>query len=312
MATQTTTRPALVTAATSSARERRKRLIPWLFLLPGMLVLFAVGIYPVIYALWASFHRLDLANLANGTPFDGVSNYVEAFSNSLFTGALARSFAFLAISLPIEVIFGLAIALYLHGTVLPKVRGIVRVLLVVPMAMTPVVVGLIGDLFLNNQFGLANYALGLVHVGPVDWLGNSTMAFVAVLGLQIWQWTPFVTLIMVASLATVPTDIEEALRLETDSWFARLRLIQMPYLLPGLTAALIFQTAYIVKLFDMVYTLTGGGPGVSTELVSVYIERNAFRAFDIGSAAAQSVILLVITVVLSRLYIRFFYKEAQA
>jgi multiple sugar transport system permease protein len=255
---------------------------------------------------------VDLVNLAAGTPFDGAQNYVSAFFNTLFTGAVARSLIFLAISLPIELALGLLIALYLHGTVLPRVRSVVRVVLVIPMAMTPVVVGLIGSLVFNNQFGLVNYMLGFVNVSPIDWLGNSQMAFLATLVLQIWQWTPFVTLILVASLATVPPEIEEALTLETKNWFRRLRYVQLPYLLPGITAALIFQTAYIVKLFDMVYTLTGGGPGVSTELVSIYIERNAFRAFDIGTAAAQSVILLIITIVLSQLYIRFFYREAEA
>lgn len=275
-------------------------------------MLLLVGIYPVIYALWASFHHVDLVNLAGGTPFTGIQNYLSAFTNPLFTGAVGRSLAFLVISLPLELVLGLAIALYLHGTILPKVRNIVRVVLVIPMAMTPVVVGLIGSLLLNNQFGLANYILGVVRISPVDWLGNSQMAFLATLMLQIWQWTPFVTLILVASLSTVPPEIEEALTLETNSLFNRLRYVQLPYLLPGITAALIFQTAYIVKLYDMVVTLTGGGPGVSTELVSIYIERNAFRAFDIGTAAAQSVILLIITIVLSQLYIRFFYQEAEA
>ncbi len=302
----------IVRSTVSSRRERQQSLVPWLFLAPGLIGLLAVGIYPVAYAIWASLHHVDLTELGSGTPFSGVQNYVSAFSNSLFTGAVVRSLLFLAISLPVELALGLAIALYLHGTALPRVRGIVRVVLVIPMAMTPVVVGLIGDLFLNNQFGLVNYLLGLVRISPVDWLGNSANAFVAILLLQIWQWTPFVTLILVASLSTVPGDIEEAVRLESDSWWVRLRYIQLPYLWPGITAALIFQTAYIVKLFDMVYTLTGGGPGVSTELVSLYVERNAFRAFDVGSAAAQSVILLVITIALSQLYIKAFYREVDA
>jgi multiple sugar transport system permease protein len=292
--------------------NRRRALTPWLFLLPGIVVLLAVGIYPVIYALWASFHKVDLAMLAAGTPFNGGQNYLLAFFNTLFTGAVARSLVFLAISMPLELGIGVLLALYLHGTLFPKLLGVVRVILVIPMAMTPVVVGLIGTLVFNNQFGLVNYIIGVAGVSPVDWLGNSFMAFAATLALQIWQWTPFVTLILVASLSTVPPEIEEATVLETDSWLKRLQYVQLPYLLPGITAALIFQTAYIVKLFDMVYTLTGGGPGVSTELVSIYIERNAFRAFDIGTAAAQSVILLILTIILSNLYIRYFYREAEA
>lgn len=296
----------------TSEKERRRRLTPWLFLLPGIAVLLAVGIYPVIYALWASLHHVDLSDLAAGTPFNGGQNYIAAFVNSLFTGAVARSLLFLAISLPAELALGLLLALYLHGTVFPKLLGVVRVVLVIPMAMTPVVVGLIGSLIFNNQFGLVNYLIGFGRMQSVDWLGNSLLAYLTTLLLQIWQWTPFVTLILVASLATVPPEIEEAVTIETTSWFKKLLYVQLPYLLPGITAALIFQTAYIVKLFDMVYTLTGGGPGVATEYVSLYIERNAFRAFDIGTAAAQSLILLVITILLSNLYIKFFYQEAEA
>jgi multiple sugar transport system permease protein len=310
LAEQRTAQAALTVPAVKS--KRRRALTPWLFLLPGIVTLLAVGIYPVIYALWASFHKVDLAMLAAGTPFNGGQNYILAFFNSLFTGAVARSLVFLAISLPFELGIGVLLALYLHGTLFPKLLGVVRVILVIPMAMTPVVVGLIGTLVFNNQFGLVNYIIGVAGVPPVDWLGNSLMAFVATLALQIWQWTPFVTLILVASLSTVPPEIEEATVLETNSWLKRLQYVQLPYLLPGITAALIFQTAWIVKLFDMVYTLTGGGPGVSTELVSIYIERNAFRAFDIGTAAAQSVILLILTIMLSNLYIRYFYREAEA
>jgi multiple sugar transport system permease protein len=310
LAEQRTAQAALTISAVK--KDRRRRLTPWLFLLPGIVVLLAVGIYPVIYALWASFHKVDLTMLALGTPFNGGQNYLAAFFNSLFTGAVARTLVFLAISLPVELAIGALLALYLHGTIFPNVLAIVRVVLVIPMAMTPVVVGLIGTLVFNNQFGLVNYLVGVAGVAPIDWLGNSNMAFLATLLLQIWQWTPFVTLILVASLSTVPPEIEEATVLETSSWLKRLRYVQLPYLLPGITAALIFQTAYIVKLFDMVYTLTGGGPGVSTELVSIYIERNAFRAFDIGTAAAQSVILLILTIVLSNLYIRYFYREAEA
>jgi multiple sugar transport system permease protein len=112
-------------------------------------------------------------------------------------------------------------------------------------------------------------------------------------------------------LTTVPSEIEEAARLETRRWFTVLRYVQLPYLLPGLTAVLILRTADTLKLFDMVFTMTRGGPGASTELISLMIQRVGFRAFDQGLASAQAVILLIITIVLSRLYIRLVYREAE-
>ncbi len=295
-----------------SKRERADAILPWVYLAPAMVALIVVGVYPVIYALWASVHQVSLINLASGTPWSGASNYVQAFTNSFFLASLGRTLLFLVIALPLELVIGLGVALVLDGDTFSALRGAVRVILVIPMAMTPVVVGLVGDLIFNEQFGVINCLLGLVHVGPVDWLGSPASAFITILVLQIWQWTPFVALILLAGLATVPKEIEEAMRLETNSWPAILRYGKLPYLLPGITAALIFQTAYIFKLFDMVFTLTGGGPGVATQLITLYVQRNAFRAFDIGGAAAQSIILLIVTIVLARIYIRAFYQELEA
>jgi len=118
-------------------------------------------------------------------------------------------------------------------------------------------------------------------------------------------------LIFLAGLTTVPGEIEEAARLETKSWWLILRYVQLPVLIPGLTAVLILRTADTLKLFDMVFTLTRGGPGASTELISLMIQRVGFRAFDQGLASAQALILLLVTIILSQLYIRFFYKEVQ-
>ena len=128
--------------------------------------------------------------------------------------------------------------------------------------------------------------------------------------MDIWQWTPFCALIFLAGLSMVPVEIEEAARLETQAAAGTLlRHVQLPYLLPGLTAMLILRSADMLKLFDMVFTMTRGGPGAATELVSIYIQRVGFRVFDLGIASAQAILLLILTIVLARLYIRFFYRE---
>lgn len=300
-------------AAMGPLVRRRKRsrpgLVPLAFIAPGAIVLLAVGLYPVVYLLWASVHSIHLDQPYLGTPFSGIGEYVSAFESAGFLHSVGITAIMLLIALPVEIVLGMAVALLLHRPRFDAFRAVIRVVLVVPIAMTPVVVGLIGTLVFNTQFGIVNYFLGLVHLGPVDWLGGPHTAYLAILLLQVWQWTPFVALVLLASLATVPPQIEEAAALESNSWLVRLRHVQLPFLWPGIAATLIFQTAYIVKLFDMVYTLTRGGPGVSTELVSLEIERLAFRAFDIGRASAESVLLLIVTIVLSNLYIRFFYRE---
>ena len=210
-----------------------------------------------------------------------------------------------------EILFGILIALLLHRPGMGLLRALARVTLVVPLATTYAVVGLIGRRIFNRDFGVAHQFLKTLGFNSLDWLGSTTGAFAAIAVMDIWQWTPFCALIFLAGLSMVPTDIEEAAQLETRSKLALLRYVQLPYLLPGLTALLILRSADILKLFDMVFVMTRGGPGSATDLVSVYIQRVGFRVFDMGNASAQAIILLVMTIMLSRLYIKLIYREIE-
>jgi multiple sugar transport system permease protein len=127
--------------------------------------------------------------------------------------------------------------------------------------------------------------------------------------MDIWQWTPFCALVLLAGLTMVPTEVEEAARLVTKSRWQIVRHVQLPFLLPSITVILILRTADILKMFDTVFTMTRGGPGSATELISVYIQRIGFRVFDQGVASAQAILLLILTIILARLYIRFVYQE---
>jgi multiple sugar transport system permease protein len=184
-----------------------------------------------------------------------------------------------------------------------------RLSLVIPLATTFAVVGLIGRLMFNDQFGVVNHLLGMVGIAPVQWLAQPTTAFLAVALMDVWQWTPFVALVLLAGLTMVPAEIEEAAKLDAGGAWAILRHIQLPFLLPGITAVLILRTADILKLFDLIFVMTRGGPGSATELIAVYIQRIGFRVFDQGIASAQAILLLIITILLSRLYIRLVYRE---
>lgn len=285
------------------------RLTPIVFLAPAVVALFAVGIYPLLFALWVSLHTYILTRPYEGNDFVGLANFLSVLRDPLFWGAMGHTLVYLAISLPLQIVFGLLIALVISRGAWPTLRAATRVALVVPLAVTPVVVGLIGRLIFNQGFGVVNFTLVSLGGRDTDWLGSPLLAFATILIMEVWQWTPFVALIFLAGLTSVPQEVEEAARLETSRWSVVLRFIQLPYLLPGLTAILILRTADILKQFDMVYTLTRGGPGTSTELINLYITRVGFRVFDLGTASAQAILLLVVTVVLSRLYVRFFYRE---
>jgi multiple sugar transport system permease protein len=290
------------------------------FVAPAMIVLLAVGIIPLLFALWTSFHQfivtkahpqgafLGLWPIYN-VPFIWLSNYRDLLFDESFREALGRSLLFLVINLPIQLGLGLLIALLLHKPGNEVIKNIARVALVAPMATTFAVVGLMGRLLFNSDFGINSYFWNLVFHNKPQWLADPNLAFLSVSIMDCWQWTPFCALVLFSSLTMVPVEIEEAAKLETDKWWHILRKVQLPFLLPGVTAILILRTADILKMFDVVFVMTRGGPGAATELISIYIQRIGFRSFDQGMASAEAIVLLIITIVLSRIYIRFIYRE---
>jgi multiple sugar transport system permease protein len=217
----------------------------------------------------------------------------------------------LVIVLLVQIVLGIGIALLIDASRWRFMNWLIKTALVVPIAMTPAVVGLLGVLLFNREFGVVNYFLSFLNIAPVSWLGDPTMAMVAIILTDVWQWTPFAALIMLSSLAVVPQDMVEAARLDTKNAVTIFRYVRLPYLMPGITAFMIIRTADVLKLFDMPFTLTRGGPGVSTELISLYVQRVGFRIFDMGIASAQAILLLILCIVLARAYIRFFYRAPE-
>lgn len=292
-------------------RGRVRRRTLWSFLSPAVLTLAIIGIGPLLFAVYTSLHDYNLTKLRN-VKFIGLDNYAFVLSDPVFWDAMQRTFVLLVIVLPLQVALGLGIALLLHRPGLGFFKTLTRLSLVVPMATTYAVVGLLGQVMFNIKYGVVNQLLGFIGFEPINWIGDPTNAFIAVAFWDVWQWTPFCALVLLAGLTMVPGEIEEAAQLETKSWWTILRHVQLPFLIPGITAILILRTADVLKLFDMVFTMTRGGPGSATEFISLMIQRVGFRAFDQGLASAQAIILLFFTIVLSQLYIKFFYKEVQS
>jgi multiple sugar transport system permease protein len=278
------------------------------FLAPSVIALLAVGIVPLGYAVWRSFYDFNLTRIAQ-TRFVGLDNYAETLTSEAFWGAMGRTALLFIIAVPIQVALGLTVALVLHRPGLTLVKTLTRLALVLPMATTYAVVGLLAQVMMNQKYGVLNQMLGWIGIDPVNFIGDPTNAFAAIVFWDVWQWTPFVTLVLLAGLATVPPEIEEAATLETRNQWAVLRHIQLPYLIPSLVAVLILRTADTLKLFDMPFTMTRGGPGNATEFIAVLIERIGNRQFDIGLASAHSIVMLAVTVILARIYINLFYRE---
>lgn len=284
-----------------------RRLEPWFFVGPSLILLLAVGLYPTIFIVYYSFHQWTMGM---GPPvFAGFTEYIDAFTSTAFIDSIERTGIFLVVTLPIELGLGMAIALALDQTRNAFLRRLVQILLVVPIAMTPSVVGMLVNMMFNEQLGVINYFIRGLGFAPVDWLGNNRAAYGMVLITQIWEWTPFVALVLSASLATVPPEIEEAFRLETESFWHRFRYIKLPFLRAGIVASLVFQTIFTIKTFDMIYSIEKGGPGDATQMIALHIENVAFRGFDVGLASAESVLTLIITIILAQSVVKFLYRE---
>ena len=280
------------------------------FLGPAVFALAIVGIAPLLFALWKSLHNFNLTKLAQQR-FVGIDNYIAVLTDPVFWQAMGRTALLFLVAVPVQIAIGLTIALVLHRPGLTLFKTLTRLALVLPMATTYAVVGLLAQVMLNQKYGVFNQMLGWFGVDAINFIGDSQNAFIAIIIWDIWQWTPFVALVLLAGLATVPPEIEEAARLETKSNWVILRHVQLPFLVPSLVAVLILRTADTLKLFDMPFTMTRGGPGAATEFIAILIERVGNRQFDIGMASAQAMIMLVITIALARLYIRFFYREVR-
>ena len=280
------------------------------FLSPAVFALLIVGIVPLGFAVWKSLHYFNLTKMAQQR-YVGLDNYVFVLTDPVFWQAMGRTALLFIISVPVQIAIGLTIALVLHRPGMTLFKTLTRLALVLPMATTYAVVGLLAQVMLNQKYGVVNQILGWVGVDPINFIGDPTNAFIAVVIWDIWQWTPFVALILLAGLSTVPPEIEEAAELETKSPWIVLRYVQLPYLVPSIVAVLILRTADTLKLFDMPFTMTRGGPGAATEFIAILIERVGNRQFDIGMASAQAMIMLAVTIFLARLYIKFFYREVR-
>jgi multiple sugar transport system permease protein len=261
-----------------------------------MAVLLALSIYPLFYSIKIS--------LQTETAHWSLQNFARLATDHFFLTALAHTFVFAAIALTIEFLTGLALALLLSGQM--RGRGLFRSLLLVPMMLPAVVVGVVWRLMLNANFGAINGTLkgfGL-NTDKLTWTASPRLAMASVIMADVWQWTPFVFLILLAGLQAIPQEPYEAALIDGSSNWQTFRYITLPLLKPAILIALLLRTMDLLRVFDQIFILTEGGPGFATETASLYIYRTAFRFSNFGYAAAMSFVLLAITNVISLGYIR--------
>ena len=270
----------------------RRRLIGWAVVMPliGGLIVFAV--YPFIYLIFLSFSDSNLGTLFRG--WVGVEHYTDSINQAKFTSSLLRSIIFALMTTLASVILGVCVALLIDRAV--KGRQILRTLILLPLMTPPITVAVMWQLLLMPKGGWLNSFLMdmALFSQPVSFLGSPTMAFPFVCLADVWQWTPFIALMTYAALQTLPEDIYEAAKLDGASGPAMFWSITLPMLAPALIAIAVLKLVIAFKVFDLVFVLTGGGPGQATTVSSFYIYRVAIQQFDIGAAAAQTLMFAVV------------------
>ena len=269
---------------------------------PGMVFLIAVTTLPLVSLLAMSFFRIDLTSpMDNG--WTGFDNYAEILKDQRFWHSIRLTAVYTAITVVLQVVIGLALAMACFKGF--RGQGAMRVSVLLPMILAPVVVGLSWrTLILTPEYGILDYLSILMGLGSKPWLVQPAWALVSVILIHTWQWTPFAFLVFLASLNAMPQEPLEAALLDTRSSWQRFRFVILPMIRPAVTIVIIIRTMVALRAFAAIFSATGGGPGTATEILNLYAYRVSFNSLNLGYGAALGTLLLLITVGGSMVFVR--------
>ena len=270
----------------ASGRVRADRRLGYLMVAPAILLLLAVTAYPLAYNLWNSFHAENLSEITGQGGWVGFDNYSRMFQSSEFLAALLRTLAFAGISVAIETVLALGLALMLHRKF--RGRGLLRVAVLIPWAVPTVVSATLWKTMFDPRSGFVDYIFGL----HTTWLAGIWTSWVAIFVADAWKNIPFIALILLSGLQVIPTEVYEAARIDGATWWQSFRRLTLPMLKPALAVALIFRLLSGLLVFDVIYIMTGGGPGLSTETLSFLNWQTFLVNTDFGLGGAISVMLV--------------------
>jgi multiple sugar transport system permease protein len=271
----------------------------WRIVAPALLLTLAILVLPLAFSLYVSFHRWNLTVVPNMLRWVGLQNYAGLLADAEMWRALRFTLLYTFVSVAGELALGMVLALLLNGVKLG--RGVFIALLVLPMMVAPIVTGLAWRLMLNPEYGPLNQMLGLQ--GTL-WLGDVTLAKVSVIAATIWQEAPFMMVLLLAGLRSLPREPYEAALIDGASWRQSFWYITLPLLKPVIMVALLIRTIFELRAFDIVWILTSGGPAGATETLSLRNFQMSFRHFSIGPGAALSWLMLLLTTAIALWYIR--------
>lgn len=288
-----------------SARKSDVR-FKWLLVAPAALLILAISVYPLLFSIWVLFVNYDFQ--IPGHAFVGLKNFTQVIFDPVARYSLWITVALSVINVTLEFLLGLAIAMAMAGTF--RGRGILISILIVPLFISPVIVGQVWMLMLHSPFGPTNYILSqlLGQEVTIKWLTQWPWNFVALILADVWQWTPFMFVILLAGLTAIPPHVYEAAELDGVGPWQTFWYITVPYIAPMMLLAVTFRLLDAVRLFDTIFIMTGGGPGTSTYTASFYLYTIGFTQFHISRATAGAWIFMVLTLLVIIFLVRRLLK----
>lgn len=284
--------------------ERAEARLGLYLVAPAVVIIALVALFPLGYTVWESLHLHDLRMPWRGRPFVGLANYIEAAGDPRFWGAMLNTFIFTFFSVGLELGLGLILALALNQAY--RGRGLVRAAVLVPWAIPTVVAALLWQFMFDGEAGIVNAVL--MDVGlmaePFIWFIDSIWAWVPIVLADVWKMTPFVALLLLAGLQNIDASLYEAARIDGATAWQQFRHVTLPMLKPAILVALIFRTMDAFRVFDLIFVMTGGGPGTATEPIALYTFYALLQNLRFGYGSALSVIVFLVTFGLAVLYIR--------
>ena len=290
-------------------RRRRDRFLPYFLLAPAV-VLLAGMVYPFGLGLYYSFTSYWL-QYPNRFRFVWLDNYVNLIDEPLFGRALEFTLGFTLVAVVIQVGLGLAVALFLHARI--PGRSALRALMLMPLMMPPVITALMWKIMMaSTNAGILNYLLSFLGVDPVNWFGSTQGAVVSVLIIDTWGNLPFVTLILLGALQALPTEPYEAARVDGAGPLDMLRYVTLPLLSPFILLAVLFRTMDSLRIFDVIYATTLGGPNDATTNLQIMAYQYSFQWYQMGKGMAQAIVLLLLVVMASYLLMRLWNRASES
>ena len=294
-------------AASLPQWQCREKLVALLLLGPAVLYLLALSIYPTIYSLWIAFHNYSLYR-RDLVSFSGFDNFTDLLDSDVFKQSFAVTLIFAFSAVAIELALGFAIAVLLDRKM--RAANVLRTLLIIPVLISPVAMGLTFRYIFAPTYGLLTYLMKSVHLPTADWTVSVTWALPVVIFADVWQWTPFVALIVLSGMQSVSTEVTEAAELDGLTEWQKLWRIVVPLIRPVLLVVVLIRLIDSIRMFDLVYVMTRGGPGSTTEVLSLFSYVTGFASGDMGSASAIAWVTVILVNILVAIFLRFLSKTS--